>query len=65
MIMNKKIMISVLVSTCILQGCIEQFERSGPVEERIMETKQSVAQKVRSIKIESVANQVSLGDTQH
>lgn len=61
--MNKKIMIGVLVSTCVLQGCIEQFERSVPVEERIIETKQSVAQKVRSIKIESVANQVSLGDT--
>lgn len=55
--------ISILVSTVILQGCIEQFERSAPVEERIMETKQSVAQRVKSIKIESVANQISLGDT--
>lgn len=61
--MNKKMIISLLLSTVILQGCIEQFERSAPVEERIMETKQSVAQRVRSIKIESVANQVSLGDT--
>lgn len=52
-----------LVVTVILQGCIEQFERSVPVEERIMETKQSVAQRVKSIKIESVANQISLGDT--
>lgn len=61
--MNKKMIISILVSTTILQGCIEQFERSAPVEERIMETKQSVAQRVKSIKIESVANQISLGDT--
>lgn len=61
--MNKKIIISMLVVTVILQGCIEQFERSVPVEERIMETKQSVAQRVKSIKIESVANQISLGDT--
>ena len=61
--MNKKMIISLLLSTVILQGCIEQFERSAPVEERIMETKQSVAQRVRSIKIESVANQISLGDT--
>lgn len=61
--MNKKMIISMLVSTVILQGCIEQFERSAPVEERIMETKQSVAQRVKSIKIESVANQISLGDT--
>ena len=52
-----------LISTAILQGCIEQFERSVPVEERIMETKQSVAQRVKSIKIESIANQISLGDT--
>lgn len=61
--MNKKIIISILILTVILQGCIEQFERSAPVEERIMETKQSVAQRVKSIKIESVANQISLGDT--
>lgn len=61
--MNKKMIISLLLSTVVLQGCIEQFERSAPVEERIMETKQSVAQRVRSIKIESVANQISLGDT--
>ena len=61
--MNKKILISVLVSTVVLQGCIEQFERSAPVEERIMETKQAVTQRVKSIKIESVANQISLGDT--
>ena len=61
--MNKKMIISILISTVILQGCIEQFERSAPVEERIMETKQSVAQRVKSIKIESVANQISLGDT--
>lgn len=61
--MNKKMIISILASTVILQGCIEQFERSAPVEERIMETKQSVAQRVKSIKIESVANQISLGDT--
>lgn len=61
--MNKKIIISVLMSTLILQGCVEQFERSIPVEERIMETKQSVNQRVRLIKIESVANQISLGDT--
>lgn len=61
--MNGKKIISLLLSTVILQGCIEQFERSAPVEERIMETRQSVAQRVKSIKIESVANQISLGDT--
>jgi Tfp pilus assembly protein PilP len=61
--MNKQMIISILVSTVILQGCIDQFERSVPVEERIMETKQSVAQRVKSIKIESIANQISLGDT--
>ena len=61
--MNKKIMMSIVFSSVLLQGCIDQFERSVPVEERIMETKQSVSQRVRSIKIESVANQISLGDT--
>lgn len=61
--MNKQMIISILISTVILQGCIEQFERSAPVEERIMETKQSVAQRVKSIKIITVADQISLGDT--
>jgi len=61
--MNTKMIMSILFSVVVLQGCIEQFERSAPVEERIMETKQSVAQRVKSIRIESVANQISLGDT--
>lgn len=61
--MNKKIMLSILASSIILQGCIEQFERSAPIEERIMETKQAVTQKVRARQIESVTNQLSLGDT--
>lgn len=61
--MNKKIVISILISIVVLQGCIEQFERSAPVEERIMETKQSVAQRVKSIKIATVVDQISLGDT--
>ena len=38
--MNKKIMMSIVVSSVLLQGCIDQFERSVPVEERIMETNQ-------------------------
>lgn len=61
--MNKKIIISVLVSTILLQGCLEQFEESTPIEQRIIETKQNVSQKVRARQIESVANRVSLGDT--
>ncbi len=54
---------SILLVSATLQGCMEQFERSIPVEERIMETKQGVTQRVKTIKIESVANQISLGDT--
>lgn len=61
--MNKKIIVSVLVSTVVLQGCLEQFERSRPIEERIMETKQAVRQKVKARNFESIANRISLGDT--
>lgn len=61
--MNRKIIISTLISTFVLQGCIEQFERSESVEKRIMETKQMVSKRVKTVKIESVANQISLGDT--
>ncbi|GAA5098959.1 pilus assembly protein PilP [Wohlfahrtiimonas larvae] len=61
--MNKKMIMSILLVSATLQGCMEQFERSIPVEERIMETKQGVTQRVKTIKIESVANQISLGDT--
>nr|WP_252866358.1 hypothetical protein [Wohlfahrtiimonas chitiniclastica] len=60
--MNPKIM-TVLVSAFILQGCFEQFERGEPVEERIMDTKQSVALKVKSRKFDSIANSLDMGDT--
>ncbi len=61
--MNNKIIITMLVSTFILQGCLESFEESAPIDQRIMETKQRVQQSVRAKQIESVANNINLGDT--
>lgn len=61
--MNKKMIISVLLMSAILQGCIEQFESPVPIEDRVLETKQSVAQRVKTIKIDTVADKMSLGDS--
>ncbi len=61
--MNNKIIISILFTSILLQGCLENFEESAPIDQRILETKQRVNQIVRAKHIESVANNVSLGDT--
>lgn len=61
--MNNKIIISILFTSVLLQGCLESFEESTPIDQRILETKQRVHRTVSAKQIESVANNISLGDT--
>lgn len=61
--MKKKNIFYTLIPLVILQGCFEHFEESAPIDQLIMETKQSVNQRVRARKIESVANAVNLDQT--
>lgn len=53
---------SVAVFSLVLHGCFDQYERNKSVEERVMETKQTVSQKVRRQKTDPIPTVTGVTD---